>query len=260
MDEISLRISQDVVPGHVTTLEEEQGRLFSCNSAFAPVPLLIGISKRAEAQKLSVTHIINTHGHGDHTNGNDKARKLTGAPLLAYKSAATGPDVKVDHGDTLDVGSLELKFLYTPGHADDHICVVCGDVAITGDLLFVGKVGGTGSDETAKAEYPGVPWRAVERIRIEFRPIIDYREDLAKQGTILHPASPPPFGPGLGGSHRYWAMGMTPEGDLDTDDVRLVERTPYPTPITIIELTCDGSLRHGPSECLDSLDSLLGGA
>ena len=108
---------------------------------------------RAKDQQLAVTHVINTHGHPDHTNGNAKAMKLTGAKLLAYKTAASRPDVTVDHEDTLAVGAFTLKFLFTPGHADDHICVLVDDVCLTGDVLFVGKVGGTSGREAAETEY-----------------------------------------------------------------------------------------------------------
>lgn len=109
--------------------------------------------ERAQAQGLEVTHIINTHGHHDHTNGNDEAKRLTGAPLVAHRAAKSDPEVAVEHEDTLAVGELTLTFLFTPGHAEDHLCVQVEDVCMTGDLLFVGKVGGTGSDESARTEY-----------------------------------------------------------------------------------------------------------
>ena len=108
---------------------------------------------RAKDQQLTVTHVINTHGHPDHTNGNAEAVKLTGAKLLAYKTAASRPDVTVDHEDTLAVGAFTLKFLFTPGHAEDHLCVLVDDVCLTGDVLFVGKVGGTAGSDAAETEY-----------------------------------------------------------------------------------------------------------
>ncbi len=108
---------------------------------------------RARVQNLEITHIINTHGHSDHTNGNKKALKLTGAPLVAHRSARSSPDLPVDHGDELAVGNLTLKFLYTPGHADDHVCVLVDEVCLTGDTLFVGKVGGTAGEAAARSEY-----------------------------------------------------------------------------------------------------------
>jgi glyoxylase-like metal-dependent hydrolase (beta-lactamase superfamily II) len=41
---------------------------------------------RAEEQGLTVTHIINTHGHEDHVNGNATAASLTGAAIAAHPS------------------------------------------------------------------------------------------------------------------------------------------------------------------------------
>ena len=37
-----------------------------------------------------------------------------------------------------------LKFIYTPGHIKDHICILVEDKLFTGDLLFVGTIGGVG--------------------------------------------------------------------------------------------------------------------
>src|SRR6476620_4174564 len=40
--------------------------------------------ERAQAQGLTVSHIVNTHGHPDHVNGNERAISLTGARLAAH--------------------------------------------------------------------------------------------------------------------------------------------------------------------------------
>lgn len=125
------------------------GQAVLVDPSYSPKKLV----KRAEAQGLTVTHVLNTHGHRDHTNGNAKAMKLTGAPLVAHRSAASDPDVPVDHGDTLAVGGLTLELLHTPGHAADHVCVRVGEICLTGDTLFVGKIGGTASEADARAEY-----------------------------------------------------------------------------------------------------------
>jgi len=112
------------------------------------------VVERARAQGLDVRWIINTHGHHDHTNGNARAIERTGARLVAWKDASTQPAMPVDDGDELEVGALRLRFLHTPGHLDDHIVVwlPTEKVAITGDLLFVGKIGGTPSDDAARSE------------------------------------------------------------------------------------------------------------
>ena len=115
---------------------------------------------RARAQGLDVEWILNTHGHGDHTNGNARAKELTGAPVAAHGSARPAPERALEDGDSLGLGSLGLEFLHVPGHADDHLLVHLPDqrVALTGDLLFVGKIGGTGTEAAARVEY-----RSLER-------------------------------------------------------------------------------------------------
>ncbi len=111
--------------------------------------------RRADDQGLTVEYIINTHGHSDHTNGNAKAKKLTGAPIVAFQNSSVSPDLGVVDGQVLDLGSLALELIYVPGHTDDHILVFLEQqkIAVTGDHLFVGKIGGTGTEEAARAEY-----------------------------------------------------------------------------------------------------------
>ncbi|GAI15709.1 unnamed protein product, partial [marine sediment metagenome] len=70
-----------------------------------------------------------------------------------YKEARFPFDIGVEDGQILNVGTLKLKIIYTPGHSQDCICIMVENKLITGDTLFVGKVGGTGSDETARAQY-----------------------------------------------------------------------------------------------------------
>src|SRR5690606_25343544 len=49
------------------------------------------------------------------------------------------PDLLVREGGEIDVGSLALKVLYTPGHADDHLCFMVGRVMFTGDHVIGGS-------------------------------------------------------------------------------------------------------------------------
>lgn len=120
--------------------------------------------RRAEAQGLRVEYIINTHGHADHTNGNAKAQKLTGAKVVAHRRSPAAPDIPVDDGYLVEVGPYRLEMIYVPGHTDDHILIYLEQqkIAVTGDHLFVGKIGGTGSEEAARAEYASLS-RNLER-------------------------------------------------------------------------------------------------
>jgi rhodanese-related sulfurtransferase len=47
----------------------------------------------------------------------------------------------VDDGDTIRVGELELKVLYTPGHTPDSMSLYTGGSVFTGDVLLIGGTG-----------------------------------------------------------------------------------------------------------------------
>lgn len=110
---------------------------------------------RAEVQGLQVKYIFNTHGHGDHTNGNHTAVKLTGGQVAAYQGSSIQPDFPLTDGQMVPLGGLTLKILHTPGHSEDHIVIFVSEyqVAFSGDHLFVGKIGGTGTESSARVQY-----------------------------------------------------------------------------------------------------------
>jgi glyoxylase-like metal-dependent hydrolase (beta-lactamase superfamily II) len=109
--------------------------------------------ERAQAQHITITHIVNTHGHPDHTNGNEKAVALTGAAIAAHPELH--PDTALGDDGQFAVGAWNLHVLHVPGHASDHITLYepVHQILITGDLLFVGKVGGTRTDGDAATEW-----------------------------------------------------------------------------------------------------------
>jgi glyoxylase-like metal-dependent hydrolase (beta-lactamase superfamily II) len=103
-------------------------------------------------QKVSVEYLINTHDHYDHNSGNPEILAKTGARLLSANQPEAGD------GRSVTLGKLKLTFIHTPGHTADSICVLATEPGapgklITGDTLFVGKVGGTGFGDDARAEY-----------------------------------------------------------------------------------------------------------
>ncbi len=100
-----------------------------------------------------IRFIFSTHGHDDHTNGNDAIRHLTGIAPLLYGETCCRIGLLVVDGASFPLGALHARILYTPGHTADSICIHIGDALFTGDTLFTGKVGGTGTEEQALMEY-----------------------------------------------------------------------------------------------------------
>jgi len=120
----------------------------------------------AEAGGLGyrVTHIINTHGHSDHTAGNEAIKTATGAKLLIHEVDANrlgkvvhktfsrilggkgspAPDVLLNDNDLIQIGDgTNLRVIHTPGHTPGSICLYSDGHIFTGDTLFVGAVGRT---------------------------------------------------------------------------------------------------------------------
>ncbi|MGB5337075.1 MAG: hydroxyacylglutathione hydrolase [Woeseiaceae bacterium] len=91
----------------------------------------------------TITQILNTHEHGDHTGGNKGLIKATGAQLIAHRNAKNriaNVDVGVGAGDVIKVGkSVELECMDTPGHTMCHICLLSHTDTpglFSGDTLF----------------------------------------------------------------------------------------------------------------------------
>ena len=68
---------------------------------------------RAAEQGLIVSHVINTHGHPDHVNGNARAVEMTQAVVAAHPLLR--PGLPLQDGQTLTIGSLTLRCTYVPG-------------------------------------------------------------------------------------------------------------------------------------------------
>ena len=71
---------------------------------------------------------------------------------------ATNPpsaDILVTDGSLIQVGSVALKVIHTPGHTPGGMCLWIDGMVFTGDTLFVGSVGRT--------DFPGGSYPELER-------------------------------------------------------------------------------------------------
>ncbi|MFQ6018725.1 MAG: hydroxyacylglutathione hydrolase [Kiloniellaceae bacterium] len=98
---------------------------------------------RAKDKGWTVTQVLNTHEHGDHTGGNKAMIAATGARLLAHRNARDkipGIDRGLSAGDVIKVGrTVELEALDTPGHTMSHVCLLSHTeppALVCGDTLF----------------------------------------------------------------------------------------------------------------------------
>lgn len=110
--------------------------------------------ERLRGLGLVLRFIICTHSDDDHVGGNDYVKEETGAAAILHEDAPAGmADVSVKDGQELGLGNLKLRFIHTPGHTPDSMCILAEDKIATGDTLFVGKIGGTQSRAAAEAQF-----------------------------------------------------------------------------------------------------------
>jgi hydroxyacylglutathione hydrolase len=100
-----------------------------------------------EAKGLKLTHLLNTHTHGDHIGINrDLAQRglLSGLEVIGpakVRDQVPGITRAVDEGDEIQVGECRARVFRTEGHIEGHICFLFEDVLFCGDTLFTGGCG-----------------------------------------------------------------------------------------------------------------------
>ena len=137
-------------------------------TAAIDVPFSPTYKRQLQSKGWTLTDILNTHHHHDHTGGNIKLKesavasgsvKITGPTMEASK--IPGMDRGVEHGDTVQVGNLQATVLDVGGHTNGHVAYYFADqkLLFCGDALFALGCG---------RMFEGTPeqfWMSMERIR-----------------------------------------------------------------------------------------------
>ena len=97
----------------------------------------------------SPQYILITHSHFDHTGVLKELKHKLNVPVAAHTADAkripVAPDLLLQDGDSITFGDIALKVLHTPGHTPGSICFLTGMHLLSGDTLFPGGPGKTGS-------------------------------------------------------------------------------------------------------------------
>jgi glyoxylase-like metal-dependent hydrolase (beta-lactamase superfamily II) len=132
-------------------------------------------------QGFTVQWILDTHPHADHFSAAHYLKEATGAPTAIgthvkdvqalWKGIYHWPDFPADgrqwdhlfsQGDTLNIGNIDARVMFSPGHTLASITYVIGDTAFVHDTLFQPDFG------TARADFPGgsakVLWDSIQAI------------------------------------------------------------------------------------------------
>ena len=103
-------------------------------SEFSPCEKIIKNYKKLD-------NILITHHHADHVGGNLKLKEKYNSKIFGYqkdKNRIPGIDILLYEDQIFNVGNLEVKVIFIPGHTSGHIAyyIQKENVIFTGDTLF----------------------------------------------------------------------------------------------------------------------------
>ncbi|MBE9057047.1 MBL fold metallo-hydrolase [Sphaerospermopsis sp. LEGE 08334] len=101
--------------------------------------------KLIEELGLTLHYCLETHIHADHITGTGKLRELTGClGVVPANAPANCADQQMQDGEILQLDSIVIEAIATPGHTDSHLAyLVNKERLLTGDSLLIRGCGRT---------------------------------------------------------------------------------------------------------------------
>jgi glyoxylase-like metal-dependent hydrolase (beta-lactamase superfamily II)/rhodanese-related sulfurtransferase len=129
------RVDDDLGCASYLIGDEESGEAVLVDPAYAIEPYL----DEAERFGVRVVRVLETHTHADHVSGHGRLALEHGIPVSIHPLAEPEyPFDPVEDGQVVQVGSVEIEVLHTPGHRPEHCCYLADGRLLTGDSLLVG--------------------------------------------------------------------------------------------------------------------------